>query len=55
MKLSDYSKCYFKHLFFFYDFALWAFPISITIGQYGFLLQILCFGLVWNWGKEEEI
>ena len=49
MKLSNYSKSYFKHLFFFYDFTLWALPFSFTVGRYGAILQILCFGFVWNW------
>lgn len=52
MELSNYSKSYFKHLFFFYDFTLWAVPFSFTVGQYGTVLQILCFGFVWNWDKE---
>lgn len=54
MDLSNYSKCYLKHLFFFYDFTLWALPISLTVGQDGLVFQILCFGLVWNWNKMEE-
>lgn len=52
MQLSKYSKSYFKHSFFFYDLIHWALPFSFTVGPYGIVLQILCFGFVWNWEKE---
>ena len=54
MKEFKFSKCYFGHLYFYYEPNTFILPISAIIDNTGIVICFGYWGLNWTWERETE-
>ena len=54
MDTAKFSKTYFGHLHFGFDYGLWVIPFCIDIDRVGISFHCLCFTVMWDWKKFEN-